>query len=285
MIYVPSTIDYMLKTKLFCHIFNGMLLAGILLGSVSCGSDEPSPEPPLPTPQSSSLLRTERWKNGHADYKYDNKRRLVSYVSYKDHVVEREVSYQYDVHQHRIYSDMTDYMRFPDAPLIYRDTLFLRDGLIDSVSGVIQGHTVYHFKMQYNHDRQLVKINVKNRFMGNGNTLNEEHEYIWEQDDLKAFISNSKQETFEHRNYFYTLLSAFPQFAIPAPNANLYPLQRVGYLGKLPKHLVHSETVSSIRSNQSTTYEYTIENGLVKQYSVYLSPEVPVASVTYKWGR
>lgn len=285
MIYVPSTIDYMLKTKLFCHIFNGMLLAGILLGSVSCGSDEPSPEPPLPTPQSSSLLRTERWKNGHADYKYDNKRRLVSYVSYKDHVVEREVSYQYDVHQHRIYSDMTDYMRFPDAPLIYRDTLFLWKGLVDSVSGVIQGHAIYHFKLRYNHDRQLIKVNVENIFVANGNTLNEEHEYVWEQGDLKTFQSCRRGEMVERRSYAYTLLSAYPKLSIPVPNGNLYPLQQLGYLGMLPKCLPYSEHVSSTRSNQLITYDYSIDKGVVKLCSVYSSPEIPIFSIAYEWEK
>ncbi|KXB38561.1 hypothetical protein HMPREF1870_02115 [Bacteroidales bacterium KA00344] len=273
----------MMKKKFLWRLSSSVVLAGISLGMISCETDGASPDLPMPSRHSIPLLNMELWKDGHAAYKYDKKHRLISYVSYKSNVVEREISFQYDDQQQRIYAEMTDRMRIPNAALVYTDTLFLRNGLIDSVSGVIHGHTVYHFKMRYNHDRQLVKINVENRFMGNGNTLNEEHEYIWEQDDLKTFISSSKQETVERRNYFYTLSSAQPQFTIPAPNANLYPLQRVGYLGKLPKHLVHSENVSSIRSNQSTTYEYTIEKGLVKQYSVYLSPEVPVASVTYKW--
>ena len=272
-----------MKKKFLWRLSSSVVLAGNLLGMFSCGTDELSPDLPMPSQHSIPLLSMELWKNGHAAYKYDKKRRLVSYVSYNGNVVEREISYQYDDHQQRIYAEMTDYMRFPSAALVYTDTLFLRNGLIDSVSGVIHGHTVYHFKMRYNHDRQLDKVKIENKFMGNGNTLNEEHEYIWEQKDLKTFISSSKQETVERRNYFYTSSSAHPQFTIPAPNANLYPLQRLGYLGNLPKHLVHSENVSSTRSNQSTTYEYTIEKGLVKQFSVYLSPEVPVASVTYKW--
>ncbi|MGI6243198.1 MAG: hypothetical protein ACOYJK_06645 [Prevotella sp.] len=225
----------------------------------------------------------ELWKDGFATYKYDDKRRLVSYASYKGNAVEREVSYQYADQQQRIYTEMEDNMRFPNTPLVYKDTLFLRNGLIDSVSGVIQGHTIYHFKMHYNHVRQLVKVNVGNKFMANGNTLNEEHEYVWEQNDLKTYNSYKRQEVVERRNYTYTLLSAYPQFAIPAPNGNLYPLQQLGYLGMLPKHLVHSEDVPSKESNQAITYEYSIENGMVKQCVVSFSPENPISSVTYEW--
>jgi hypothetical protein len=283
MFFVQSTIYNIMKTKFICRILNGMLLIGIFPGMVSCGDDDPSPEPPLPTPQLGPLLKMEQWKDGHATYKYDDKRRLVSYVSYKSNTVKRKVDYQYDEHQQRIYSEMTDYVRFPDGPLVYKDTLFLRNGLIDSVSGVIQGHTVYHFKMHYNHVRQLVRVNVENKFMGNGNTLNEEHKYIWEQNDLNTFISSSKQETVERRNYTYTLFSAHPQFAIPAPNGNLYPLQQLGYLGMLPKHLVHSEDVSSRGSNQTMTYTYSVEKEMVKQCVASLSPENSTFSVLYEW--
>jgi hypothetical protein len=283
MFFVQSTIYNMMKTKRFCRILGTMLLIGAFLCVVSCGSDEPSPEPPMPTPQSVPLLRTELWKDGHAEYKYDDKRRLVSYVSYKGHAVEREISYQYDDHHQRIYSEMTDRVRIPESTLVYRDTLFLRESLIDSVSGVIQGHTVYHFKMRYNRDRQLIRVDVENKFMGTGNSLNEEHEYMWEQGDLKSFASRRQQKTVEHRNYVYTLLSAYPQFTIPSPNGSLYPLQQSGYLGLLPKHLPYSEDVLSAGLNQSTTYEYSIEEGVVRQCSVYLSPEVAISSVTYEW--
>ena len=137
--------------------------------------------------------------------------------------------------------------------------------------------------MQYNRNRQLIRVDVENKFMGTGNSLNEEHEYMWEQGDLKSFASRRQQKTVEHRNYVYTLLSAYPQFTIPSPNGSLYPLQQSGYLGLLPKHLPYSEDVLSAGLNQSTTYEYSIEEGVVRQCSVYLSPEVAISSVTYEW--
>lgn len=247
----------------------------------SCGNDDVVPAPP---PSNVPLLKSATWNGGKSVYQYDEKSRVVSVVSHDNISESRTISYRYDDTRQRIYSEMKEERRGDFTPvLLYRDTIFLKNGLADSVSGVILNHTVYHFRMHYDVDRHLVKVNVRNVFIANRNELKSVHEYVWEGDNLKTYMTAGRLRDLFRIDYSYTFQPAVRHSVMTMPNANLQPLLCQGYLGMLPKYLVEKEQVSEGGSQYSCMFSYVLKEGLVMESAMTYGSREGFSRTIYGW--